>query len=83
VVFKEQYFPRWKAVMNGIPLEVFSTTNYMLAIKAREGSSIVLKNEALPIERISAAASLLGTVAFLMGLVFLAGKGERSTGDQS
>ncbi len=71
VVFKEQYSPRWKALMENMPLEVMSTTHYLIAIKAGSGKTIVLEDVPLPIERIAAGISLVAILGFLGALCLL------------
>ena len=70
VVFKEQYFPRWKAYMNGKEVPVLSTNNDLILMKTAEGNQILLKNALLPAEKISGFLSSLGIIAFIVFLVF-------------
>ena len=71
VVFKEQYFPRWKAYIGGKEVPVMATNNDLILIKAAEGDRITLKNSLLPIEKISGFASSLGILLFLIFLIFM------------
>ena len=70
VVFKEQYFPRWKAYMNGKEVPVLSTNNDLILMKTAEGNQILLKNALLPAEKISGFLSSLGIIAFIVFLAF-------------
>ena len=71
VVFKEQYFPRWKAYIGGKEVPVMATNNDLILIKASEGDKITLKNSLLPIEKISGFLSSLGILLFLIFLIFM------------
>jgi len=71
VVFKEQYFPRWKAYMNGKEVPVVSTDNYLLLIQTTDGNEILLKNTPLSFEKISALISSLAIIALLLFFIFI------------
>lgn len=42
VVFKEEYFPRWKSYMDGKEIPLLATNNRMMLIKTNEGDKITL-----------------------------------------
>ena len=62
VVFKEEYFPRWKAYINNIEVPVYPTNFNMILIKAVKGTSIVLKYDILLIEKITSLISLIAVL---------------------
>src|SRR3989344_2235088 len=59
VVFKEYYFERWKAYMNGREVPVLSTIQELVLIKTEKGDSITLVYGVLPKEKVVAAVSFL------------------------
>jgi len=71
VVFKEQYFPRWKAYMDDKEVPVLSTDNYLLLIQTTEGNEILLKNTLQNFERVSALVSFLAIIALLLFLILI------------
>lgn len=69
VAFKEYYFERWKAYMNGREVPVLSTMQELVLIKTEKGGSITLVYRVLPKEKAVAAVSFLahlGFIAFLL-----------------
>jgi len=71
VVFKEQYFPRWKATINGEEVPVISTNDNLILIKTIKGNKIILKNELLPVEKIPGFISSLAIILFIVFLIIL------------
>jgi hypothetical protein len=71
VVFKEQYFPKWKAYMGGKEVPVVSTDNYLLLIQTTDGNEILLKNTLLPFEKISGLVSSIAIIALLLFFIFI------------
>lgn len=59
VVFKEEYFPRWKAYMNGKEVPLLATNYRMMLIKTDEGSLITLEYSLQPKEKFAAVLSLI------------------------
>lgn len=62
VNFKEEYFPRWKAYMNGIEVPIYATNHNMMLIKAVKGNSIVLRYDILNIEKVFSFVSLIAVI---------------------
>ncbi len=70
VNFKEEYFFRWRAYMDGKEVPVYPSNFNMILIKVTEpGTSIHLVYDILPSERIFHIISLIGT--FLCAALFL------------
>ncbi len=65
IVFKEDYFGRWKAYMNNKEVPIFATNHNSILIKTIEGSSITLKYSVLQIERV------IGLLSFISALIIL------------
>ncbi len=63
VVFKEQYFTRWKAYMNGIQVPVYASNHDLILVRALGGNEILLEYSVLSAEKIIGISSLAG---FLM-----------------
>jgi hypothetical protein len=72
VVFKEQYFPRWKAYTDGKELPVMPTNDDLILIKTAKGDRIMLKNSLLPVEKISGFLSSAGIILFFVFLMLMA-----------
>lgn len=72
IVFKEQYFPRWKGYADGKELPVMATNSDLILVRAAEGDRIILKNSLLPIEKISGFLSSAGIILFLVFLMLMA-----------
>lgn len=72
VVFKEEYFPRWKAYMNGKEVPLLATNYRMMLIKTDEGNSITLQYSLQPKEKFAAVLSLIALAilftAFMIAL---------------
>lgn len=64
VVFKEQYFSRWKAYMDDKEIPVYSTLHEMVLIRTNPGKEIVLKYEVLDIEKVVGLLSLVAHLVF-------------------
>lgn len=80
IVFKEEYFPRWSAYMDGDEIPVVSSDNEMLLIKTDEGSRIELIYRQLSFERAMALISLLGLLAMISYLAFFGKKARKDPG---
>ena len=50
VVFKEEYFPRWKSYMDGKEIPLLATNNRMMLIKTNEGDKIIQENGKTKVE---------------------------------
>jgi len=70
VVFKEEYFPRWKAYMGGQEVPVLATNHNMVLVQTVKGGSIKLEYDIVPLEKTLGLISLAASVAFLGVLVF-------------
>jgi len=72
VVFKEDYFSRWKAFMDGKEVPVLANNHNSVLIRTIKGTSMILKYAILPIEKffgiISFIAALLLLITLLMFL---------------
>lgn len=71
VVFKEQYFPRWKAYMNNKEVPVLSTLHELILIKTDKGDNVLLKYIILPIEKIFGTLSLIAHIVWIIILIYL------------
>ena len=71
IVFKEQYFPRWRAYMGNTEIPVFPTNFEMILIQASKGNEIVLRYEVLFKEKIFGITSLIATLLVSFMLLFL------------
>ena len=69
VVFKEQYFTRWKAYMNGIEVPVYANNHDLILINAIKGDNILLEYSVLSAEKIIGILSLIGFL--MLAFVFL------------
>jgi len=71
-VFKEDYFSRWKAFMDGKEVPVLANNHNSVLIRTIKGTSMILKYAILPIEKffgiISFIAALLLLITLLMFL---------------
>src|SRR3989344_1133114 len=76
VVFKEYYFERWKAYMNGREVPVLSTIQELVLIKTEKGESITLVYGVLPKEKVVAAVSFLAHLGFIAFLLMVL-RGEK------
>lgn len=70
VVFKEAYFPRWKAYMNGKETDILGSNNNLILIKTSKGNKIEMEYKALPIEKFFGALSALSSLVLI--LLFIA-----------
>ncbi|HLG24990.1 MAG TPA: hypothetical protein VI564_08730 [Candidatus Nanoarchaeia archaeon] len=78
VVFKEHYFPRWKAYMDGKEVPVLSTLHEKVLIKTIKGSEITLKYVVLAKEKVFGYASLFAHFFFIAALFYFAKEFEKS-----
>ncbi|MBS3105505.1 hypothetical protein J4234_04565 [Candidatus Woesearchaeota archaeon] len=71
VVFKEQYFARWKAYMNNKEVPVMTTAQEMVLIKTDKGNNILLKYMVLPKEKIFGVLSLIAHLGLIILFIYL------------
>ena len=71
VVFKEQYFSRWRAYMDNKEIPVFATNNELILIKPVKGNTIVLEYSVLNIEKIFGVLSLIGFIGITVIFIVL------------
>ncbi|MBW2976427.1 hypothetical protein KY347_03200 [Candidatus Woesearchaeota archaeon] len=72
VVFKEDYFSRWKAYMDGKEVPILATNHNLILTKTIEGNGIKLKYSVLPLERFIGSVSLIAALLLLaIFLIFL------------
>ena len=71
VVFKEQYFPRWRAYMNNQEVPVLASEHVLILINTIKGNEILLEYSPLPKEKIVGIISLIGFIGFFGFLVYL------------
>ncbi len=71
VVFKEYYFPRWRAFMGGKEVPVMATIHEMLLIKTIKGDEIILKYGVSGIEKLVGMASLIGHIGLILLMLLL------------
>ena len=71
VLFKERYWPRWKAYMEGREVPVIASNHESILIKTIKGSSITLEYAILPKEKIFGTVSLIGFLALIVFLLIL------------
>jgi hypothetical protein len=71
VLFKERYWPRWKAYMEGREVPVIASNHESILIKTIKGSSIMLEYAILPNEKIFGAVSLIGFLALIIFFLIL------------
>jgi len=69
VVFKEEYFPRWKAYMDGKEVPLLATNYRMMLIKTDEGSKITLMYEMQRAEKIATFMSLPAVLGLILVFV--------------
>lgn len=74
VAFKEQYFPRWKAYMNGMEVPVLANNHDLVLIKSVKGNEILLKYSILPIERIFGTVSIIAGIWLILAFVIFSAK---------
>ena len=71
VLFKERYWPRWKAYMEGKEVPIIASNHESILIKTIKGSSIMLEYAVMPNEKIFGTASLVGFLALVVFLLIL------------
>ena len=71
VVFKEQYFLRWRAFMDNKEIPVFADNNELILIKTIRGKSILLEYSVLKTEKIIGTLSLVGFLCLALFLLYL------------
>ncbi len=76
VVFKEQYFARWKAYMGGKEIPVFTNNHEMILLRTISGDTILLEYSLLPIEKFIGIVSLAGFLFFSLFVLFLVRQGS-------
>lgn len=70
VLFKERYWPRWKAYMNGKEVPVYPSNDELLLVKAEKGSEMMLEYSLLKKEKIFGILSLIGILVLSSLFVF-------------
>ena len=71
IVFKEQYFSRWRAYMGNKEIPVFTNNHEMILVRAIKGNEILLEYKVLPIEKIIGALSFAGFIWLSALILFL------------
>jgi hypothetical protein len=71
VLFKEIYWPRWKAFIDGKELQIFADNHEQILIKTIKGNTINLEYSVLPIEKIFGVLSIIGFLSFSTFILFL------------
>lgn len=71
VVFKERFFLRWKAHMDGNEVPVYASNYDLILIKTIKGNNILLEYSILDIEKIFGIFSLIGFTGLIILLFFL------------
>lgn len=71
VLFKERYWPRWKAYIGGKEAQIFSDEHEQILIRTIKGNGIVMEYLVLPIEKIFGILSIIGFLGFGLILLFL------------
>lgn len=66
VVFKEEYFPRWKAYMDGKEIPLLATNYRMMLMRANEGNKITLVYEMQRAEKIATFMSLPAVLGLII-----------------
>lgn len=70
VVFKEEYFPRWKAYMDDKEIPLLATNNRMLLMKTIKGNKITLEYSLLSKEKLVSLLSFISVIGLLILLVW-------------
>ncbi len=70
VTFKEAYFLRWKAYINGQEVPVLASNHDLILINTIKGNTITLKYQVLPIEKIFGSLSLISAFILLFMFIF-------------
>lgn len=70
VVFKEEYFPRWKAYMGSKEIPLLATNHRMMLMKTADGNKISLVYSLLPAEKFAALLSLIAVALLILIFVF-------------
>lgn len=65
VTFKEAYFSRWKAYMNGKEVSITSSNHNLILINTIKGDKITLRYSVLPVERFAGVMSLTSSLIIL------------------
>ena len=65
VVFKEDYYSRWKAYMKNVEVPVLANNNNLILINTIKGNTIVLEYKVLSIEIFFGVISLLSALSLL------------------
>ena len=71
VVFKEEFFPRWKAYINNMEIPVYPTNFNMIMVKAIKGNVITLKYDIVTKEKMFGLVSLIAVIACSLFFVLL------------
>ncbi len=74
VLFKERYWPRWKAYMNDKEVQIFPDEHEQILIKTSKGSAIILEYAVQFIEKIFGWLSIIGFLGFSAIILYLSKK---------
>ena len=76
VLFKERYWPRWKAYIDSKEVSIFPDEYEQILIKTVKGSSIVLEYAVARAEKIFGALSIIGFLGLGILLLYLLRKSD-------
>jgi hypothetical protein len=71
VLFKERYWPRWKASVDGKELQIFPDEYEQMLIKTVEGNTILLEYSPLRAEKVFGTLSIIGFFSLGILLIYL------------
>ncbi len=71
VVFKEQYFSRWKAYINSKAAKVLATNFDLILIRTLKGDNIILEYSILAKEKLIGMLSIAGYLGLSIMIIFL------------
>lgn len=71
VLFKERYWPRWKAFTDGKKLPIFADNHEQILIRTVKGNDIILEYSVLKIEKIFGILSIIGFLGLSIFFVVL------------
>ena len=69
IIFKERFWPRWKASMGESQVRIYPDNFEQMLIRTAKGDSITLDYSVLPIEKVFGIISFIGILGF--GLILL------------
>ena len=74
VVFKEDYFSRWKAYMDGNEIPILASNHNHLLLNTDKGTRILLRYDVLGIEKVLGFISLIASIALLIIMLIFASR---------